>query len=53
MGPALLVGGEESVAVNAEDRSVTVALVEESTLVTIFPLADFIALGAEEHLLAI
>ena len=50
--PVLLVGGEESVAVNAEKRSGTVALDEGSALTTFFPLAYFLALGAEEHLVA-
>ena len=42
MGPAWLVGGEKSEPVNAEG----------STLATFFPLAIFLALGAEGHLLA-
>ena len=53
MGPILLVGGEELVAVNTERRSGTVALAEGSALTIFFPLADFLALGAGEHLLAI
>ena len=51
MGPAWLVGGEESESVNAESSG-TGPLAEGSALTTFFPLAIFLALGAEGHLLA-
>ena len=53
MGPDELVGLEESATVGTEDGSGTVALAEDSTLTAFFPLADFLALGARGHLLAI
>ena len=53
MGPKELVGLDSSAAVDTEDGSGTVALAEDSALATVFPLADFSALGAREHLLAI
>ena len=46
MGPAWLVGGEESVRAFTDDSVlVAVVLAEESALTTLFPLADFSALG--------
>ena len=53
MDPVELVGLERSAIVNTEDNSGTVALAENSAMAAFFPLADFLALGAEEHLLAI
>ena len=53
MGPVELVGLEESSIVDTEDGSRTVVLAEDSSSTTFFPLVDFLALGAKEHLLAI
>ena len=52
MGPEELVGLERSATIDTEDGSGTVALAEESALEAFFPLADFLALGSEEHLLS-
>ena len=53
MDPVELVGLEGSATVDTEDGSGTVALAENSYLAAFFPLADFLALGDKEHLLAI
>ena len=52
MGPDELVGREESATVDTENDSGTVALAETSVLTAFFPLASFLALGAEGQLLA-
>ena len=49
MGQDELVGLGGSATIDTEDGSGTVAL----ALAVFFPLADFLALGAEEHLLTI
>ena len=48
-----LVSLERSAIVDTDDGSGTVPLAEDSALAAFFPLADFLALGAKEHLLAI
>ena len=53
MGPDELVGLEELATVETEFGSGTGALAEDSALAAFFPLADFLSLGAKEHLLAI
>ena len=53
MGADELVGLEGSAIVDTKDGSGTVALAEDSALAAFFPLADFLALGAKQHLLEI
>ena len=52
MAPDKLVDEEGSATIDTEDDSVTVALAETLVLADFFPLAGFLALRAEKHLLA-